>query len=74
METVHAALEKCFNCQSFGHSFLKTVGPSRNVLSAVRTILAKDVRIGKQENQSVPVVRGHMLHHTKGVRNTKTGI
>ena len=50
---------------------LKTVGPNRNVLSAVRTILTKDARIEKQKDQSVPVVRGHMLRHTKGVRNTK---
>ena len=50
---------------------LKSVGPNRNVLSAVRTILTKDAGIEKQENQSVPIVRGHMLRHTKGVRNTK---
>ena len=40
---------------------LKTVGPNRNDLFAVRTILTKDARIEKQENQSVPFVRGHVL-------------
>ena len=28
----------------------------------------------KQGSQNVPAVRGHMLHLTKGVWNTKTGI
>ena len=37
----------------------------------MRTILTKDARIEKQENQSVPVVRDHRMHHTKGVWNTK---
>ena len=37
-----------------------------------RTILTKDAQIKRLENQSVPTVRGHMLHHTKGVRNTKS--
>ena len=52
---------------------LKLVGQNKNVSSAVRTILTKDARIKKQENLSVPTARDHMLHHTKGVRNTKNG-
>ena len=53
---------------------LKLVGQSKNVSSAVRTIHIKDVRIEKQENQSVPIVRGHILCHTKGVPIRETGI
>ena len=52
----------------------KTVGQNRNVLFAVRTTLTKNARAEKQDNQSVPIVRGHMLRHTKGVRSIKTGI
>ena len=37
----------------------------------MRTILIKDARIEKQENLSVQTVRDKMLHHTKGVGNTK---
>ena len=50
---------------------LKIVGQNKNVSSAVRTIHIKDARTEKQENQSVPIVRGHILRHTKGVQNTK---
>ena len=45
---------------------LKTVGPKRNVLPAVRTILTKDARIEKQENQSVPIVKGPHVASYKG--------
>ena len=50
---------------------LKIAGLKKNVSSAVRTILTKDDRIKKQENLRVPTARDHMMHHTKGVRNTK---
>ena len=46
----------------------KTAGQNKNVSSAVRIIPRKDTRIKKQGNQSVPTVRGHMLHLTKGVQ------
>ena len=49
----------------------KIVCQNKNVSSAVRIILTKDAQIKKQENLSVPTVMDHMLHHTKGVQNTK---
>ena len=66
------SVTQCYNCQIFGHS-VKTVGQNKKVSSALRTIHIKDARIDKQENLSMPIVRGHMLHHTKGVWNTKNG-
>ena len=47
--------------------FRDIVGQNKNVLSAKRTIHIKDARIEKQENPSVLIVRGHMLHLTKGI-------
>ena len=38
----------------------------------MRAILTKDAQIKKLKNQSVPIVRGHMLHHIKGVQSTKS--
>ena len=49
----------------------KHVGQNKNVSSAERTILKRDAQIEKQRNQNVLTVRDHMLHLTKGVRNTK---
>ena len=43
----------------------------KNASSAERIILIKDAQIEKKGNQNVPVVRGHMLYHTKGVWNTQ---
>ena len=50
---------------------LKIVGQNKNASSAERIIHTKDAQIEKQINQSVPTVRGHMLHLTKSVPNTK---
>ena len=52
----------------------KIVGQNKNAFSAERTIHIKDARIEKQENPNVLILRGHTLHLTKGVQNTKTGI
>ena len=51
---------------------LKNCRSKQNVVSAVRTILTKDAQIKNLKNQSVPIVRSHMLRHTKGVQNTKS--
>ena len=50
----------------------KTVGQSKNVLSVERIICTRDARMEKPGNQNVLTVRGHMLHPTKGVQNTKS--
>ena len=49
----------------------KIVRKNKNVLSVERIIHMKDAQIKKQENLNVLTVRGHMLHLTMGVRNTK---
>ena len=49
----------------------KTVSPSKNVSSVVRTIHTKDAPKKKQNSPNVPTVRGHMLHLTRGVSNIK---
>ena len=49
----------------------KHVNQNKNVSSAERTILTKDAQTEKQGNQNVLTLRNHMLHLTKGVRNTK---
>ena len=47
------------------------LGQNKSILSAKRTIHIKDARTEKQENPNVPIVRDHVLHLTKCVRNTK---
>ena len=49
----------------------KTVSPSKNVSSVVRTIHRKDAQRKKQNSPNVPTVQGHMLHLTRGVPNIK---
>ena len=43
----------------------KTVSPSKNVSSVVRTIHTKDAQKKKQNSPNVPTVQGHMLHLTR---------
>ena len=50
----------------------KTVSPSKNVSSVVRTIHTKDAQRKKQNSPNVPTVQGHMLHLTRGVPNIKS--
>ena len=64
------SVQQCYNCQCFGHT-AKTVGPKPSALSVERPITIKDARIKKPNKQSVLIVKGHMLHPTKGVRLTK---
>ena len=49
----------------------KPVGPKLSALSVERPITIKDARIKQPNKQSVLIVKGHMLHPTKGVRLTK---
>ena len=43
----------------------KTVSPSKNVSSVVRTIHTKDAQKKKQNSPNVPTVQGNMLHLTR---------
>ena len=49
----------------------KHADQNKNVSSAERTISVKNAQIEKQGNQNALTVKGHMLHLTKGVWNTK---
>ena len=49
----------------------KHVGSKLNVSSVGRAIIIKDVQIKRRNSQNAPVVKGHMLHLTKGVQHTK---
>ena len=64
------SVQQCYNCQ-FSDIRPKIVGENKNVSSVERIIQIKDAGIKKQENPNVLIVRGHMLHLTKGVRNTE---
>ena len=64
------SVQQCWNCQSFSHS-AKHVGIKPNVLSVGRAIIIKDAQIKRKNSQNAPVVKGHMLHPTKGVQHTK---
>ena len=50
----------------------KTVSPSKNVSSVVRTVHTKDAPKKKQNSPNVPTVQGHMVHLTRGVPNIKS--
>ena len=52
----------------------KLVGPKPNVLSVGRATIIKDAQIKTKNSQNAPVVKSHMLHPTKSVQHTKTGI
>ena len=64
------SVQQCYNCQCFGQT-ARIVGPKPSALSVERPITIKDARIKKPNKQSVLIVKGHMLHPTKGVRLTK---
>ena len=66
------SVTQCFNCQTFGHS-------AKNCRSKLKCLICGEGHSHKgcpnkeaKKNQSVPIVRGHMLHHTKGIRSTKS--
>ena len=70
------SVKQCYNCQSFGHS-AKTCISKQKCLICRENHSHKGCPIEKQKKnnkkqQNVLIVTGHMLHLTKGVRNTKS--
>ena len=46
----------------------KHVGPKPNVLYVGRANIIKDAQIKRKSSQNAPILKGHMLHPTKGVQ------
>ena len=65
------SVTQCFNCQSFGHL-------AKNCRSKIKCLIYGESHSHKGcpnkevKTQSVPVVRGHILHHTKGILSKKS--
>ena len=63
------SVQQCWNCQSFRHSAKTCMSKTKCLICGVSDHHKRC--LNKESSQNAPVVKGQMLHPTKGVQHTK---